>query len=73
MASSQGSETQEEDEQQVPSVDHSINVGDIVPYRRRRPLVAYPSQTIIRTPLGEVRCSVSNFCTVRSLRTKLTE
>jgi hypothetical protein len=43
MASSQGNETQKEDEQQVEPVDHSINVGDIVPYRRRRHRVEYIS------------------------------
>jgi hypothetical protein len=69
-ASSYGNETQEEDEQQAPPDDHSINVGDIVPYRRRRHRVAYPSQTIIRTPLGEIRCSVSNFRTIRPVRTE---
>jgi hypothetical protein len=69
-ASSYGSENQEENEQQVPPVDHSIDVGDIVPYRRRRRRVAYPSQTIIRTPLGEIRCSVSNFRILRSVHTE---
>jgi hypothetical protein len=73
MTSSRGNKTQDENEQQVPSVNHSINVGDIVPYRCRRHLVAYPSQTIIRTPLGEVRCSVSNFRTIRALCTEVDE
>lgn len=61
MASPQGKETQEKNEQQGPSVDHSIDVGDIVPSRRRRHRVTYPSQTIIRTPLGEIRCSFQAF------------
>lgn len=69
-ASSYGSENQEDDEEQVPSGDYSTAVRDIVPCRRRRHRVAYPCQAIIRTPVGEVRCSVSKFRTIRSAHTE---
>jgi hypothetical protein len=71
-ASSYGNENQEDDEEQVPPGDHSTDVREIVPYHRRRRRVACPGQTIIRTPLKEIRCSTPNFRSFAPCTQKLT-